>query len=586
MRKTSYLALIACAGLLPASACFAQSAPAVPAKTAAGSAPVGAANAAPANAQSASAPAAATSARGALAEGQAAASDLRPVVDATPIAEPKLVRAAEKGDHDAAMAMLRSGANAREVDADGTTALHWSAHFDDIELTTALLKGGADARATNQYGASPMSMAAEIGSARVLEALLKAGADVESPTPEGQTALMAVARTGKVDAAKLLLKHRANPNATEQWGGQSALMWAAAQSQPEMIRVLIKGGAKVDMRATVHDWQRRVTAEGRPKDLNRGGFTALLYAARESCIPCAKELLDQGADINLGDPDGITPLIIALSNIHWDMGKFLVERGADVNLWDFYGQTPLYAAVDMNTLPKGRRVELPALDDTTGLEVITMLLDRGANPNPQLKLRLPWRQVPYDRYTEPMLNIGVTPLIRASKAGDIPVIKLLLAHGALPNLPNFNGDTPLMAACAKGWINSPSRGANYTEEQALEVYGLLRAAGADVNARTHFNETALHSAALRGWNKIVQKLIADGAELDVKDGNGLTPIDFAMGRIPKGFNERNPEVRTETVALLKASGAKLENPDAKFPAALTPRIRAWLPTDTALIPPQ
>ena len=564
MRKTTFSAvLIACAGLVPASACFAQSAPT------------------PANASGA-----ANAARGALAEGKVDAGDMRPIVDATPVPTPKLVRAAESGDRAAAETLLRAGANAREADADGTTALHWAAHFGDVELTKALLKGGADARAVNQYGSTPMSNAAEIGSADVLEALLKAGADVESPNAEGQTALMAVARTGKVDAASVLLKHRANPNATEQWGGQTALMWAAAQSQPEMIAVLIKGGARVDTRAAIHDWQRRVTAEGRPKDMNRGGFTALLYAARESCIPCAKELLAHGADINLGDPDGVTPLIIALSNIHWDMGRFLMERGADVNLWDFYGQTPLYAAVDMNTLPKGRRVELPAVDQTTGLEVITMLLERGANANAQLKLRLPWRQVPYDRYTEPLLNIGVTPLIRAAKAGDIPVIKLLLAHGALANLPNFNGDTPLMAACAKGWINSPSRGANYTEDQALVVYDLLRAAGADVNARTHFNETALHSAALRGWNQIVKKLIADGAELDVKDGNGLTAIDFAMGRIPKGFNERNPEVRTETVALLKASGAKVESPDAKFPAALTPHIRAWLPTDTALIPPQ
>lgn len=526
------------------------------------------------------------SARGALAEGKAAQADIRPVVDATPVPVPQLVRTAERGDHDAALALLRAGGSARETDADGTTALHWAAHFGDLELAKALLKAGADARAVNQYGATPMSEAAEIGSAPVLEVLLEAGADVESPNAEGQNALMAVARTGKIDAARLLLKHRANPNAAEQWGGQTALMWAAAQNQPEMIRVLLQGGAKVDARATTHDWQRRVTAEGRPKDMNRGGFTALLYAAREGCVPCAKELLARGADINLGDPDGVTPLIIALSNIHWDMGRFLIEHGADVNLWDFYGQTPLYAAVDMNTLPKGRRVELPALDETTGLEIITMLLDRGANANAQLKLRLPWRQVPYDRYTEPMLNIGVTPLIRAAKAGDIPVIKLLLAHGALPNLPNFNGDTPLMAACAKGWINSPTRGANFTEDQAIEVYDLLRAAGADVNARTHFNETALHSAALRGWNRIVKKLIADGAELDVKDGNGLTAIDFAMGRIPKGFNERTPEVRTETVALLKASGAKVENPDAKFPAASTPHIRAWLPTDTALIPPQ
>jgi len=257
-----------------------------------------------------------------------------------------------------------------------------------------------------------------------------------------------------------------------------------------------------------------------------------------------------------------------------------------VNLWDFYGQTPLYAAIDMNTLPKGRRIELPAVDATTGLQVITMLLDRGANPNAQLKLRLPWRQVPYDRYTEPMLNIGVTPLIRAVKAGDIPVVKLLLAHGALANLSNFNGDTPLMAAVGKGWINSPTRGAFYTEEEALEAYALLRAAGADVNARTHFNETALHSAALRGWNEIVKKLIADGAQVDVKDGNGLTAIDFAMGRIPKGFNERQPEVRTNTAALLKSLGASIENPAAKFAPVSTPRIHAWIPNETALVPPQ
>src|SRR5262249_37336081 len=201
--------------------------------------------------------------------------------------------------------------------------LHWAAHFGDVELTKALLKAGADARAVNQYGATPVSMAAEIGSATVLEALLKAGADVESPNAEGQTALMAVARTGKIDAARLLLKHRANPNATEQWGGQTALMWAAAQSQPRMIRAPVQGGAQGDTRATKHDWPRRVTAEGRPKDMNRGGFTALLYAAREGCVPCAKELLVHGADINLSDPDGVTPLIIALSNIHWDMGRFL-----------------------------------------------------------------------------------------------------------------------------------------------------------------------------------------------------------------------------------------------------------------------
>ncbi len=387
------------------------------------------------------------------------------VAAAATTSTPGLVRAAERGDHTTAVEMVKSHADVRERDADGTTALHWAAHHADAELAQMLIAAGADARAVNDYGATPLAAAAEIGDARMIEILLKAGADVESVNPEGQTALMAVARTGRIEAARVLLRKGANPNAHENWGGQTALMWAAAQSQPQMVRFLLDHGAKVDQRATVRDWQRRVTAEGRPKDMERGGFTALLYAAREGCVACARELVRSKADVNLADPDGVTPLILTLMNIHWDTARYLIEAGADVNQWDFFGRAPLYAAVDMNTLPKARHVDLPSLDETTGLQVIQMLLDRGANPNAQLKLRVPHRQIPYDRYTEPMLNIGATPLLRAAKAGDIPVVKLLLAHGALPDLANFNGDTPLMAAVGKGWINSPTRARSTTSRR-------------------------------------------------------------------------------------------------------------------------
>ncbi len=172
---------------------------------------------------------------------------------------------------------------------------------------------------------------------------------------------MAVARTGNVEAAELLLKHGAKVQDREQWGGQTALMWAAAQSQPQMIRLLLKHGAHVDERSTVRDWQRRVTAEGRPKDMYRGGLTPLLFAAREGCIDCMQALLDKHADIDLPDPDGTTALIMALLNYHWDAAKFLIEAGADVNLWDIYGQTPLYVAVDMNT-PRSRTTHRTAVD--------------------------------------------------------------------------------------------------------------------------------------------------------------------------------------------------------------------------------
>src|SRR5690606_8694097 len=163
----------------------------------------------------------------------------------------------------------------------------------------------------------------------------------------------------------------------------------AAQGHPEMIELLIKHGADPNARSVVRNWQRKVTAEGRPKDMNLGGFTPLLYAAREGCVECARKLLAGGADIDLPDPDNTT--VLALMNLRWDFAKFMIESGANVNDWDFWGNTPLYVAVDMNTLPQGGRIDLPAEDATSGIEVIELLLKAGANPNAQLKLRPPYR---------------------------------------------------------------------------------------------------------------------------------------------------------------------------------------------------
>ena len=261
-----------------------------------------------------------------------------------------------------------------------------------------------------------------------------------------------------------------------------------------------------------------------------------------------------------------------------------------MNLWDIYGQTPLYVAVDMNTLPVGRRVELPSVDRTEGIEIIRLLLEQGANPNAQLKLRPRYRNIPNDRYRDPMIVWGTTPLLRAAKAGDVPVVQLLLEHGALPDLANSQGVTPLMAAAGDGQIHDPTRGALRTEDDALQLYELLRKAGADVNARTMLsvadadlkvstpaNRTALHAAASRGWNRLVKRLIDDGAVIDVVDSNGLSAIDYALGRFPKEFNANQPETYPDTVALLRAAGATRENPGATFAPASTPRIRAIVP---------
>jgi ankyrin repeat protein len=466
-------------------------------------------------------------------------------------AEDSLVDVVQAKNHDAAVALIAKGADVHARSVDGTTALQWAVYNDDADLVERLIKAGADVSATNDYGANPLRQAATVADPVVIKALIKAGADVNAPNAEGETPLMIVARTGNIESAKLLLSHGAKVNAKEQWGGQSALMWAAAQHQPEMVKFLISHGADVNDHGVVRDWQRRVTAEGRPKNENHGGFTPLLYAAREGCIECAKYLIKAKADINKPDPDGTTPLILALMNMRFDMAAYLVSAGADVNKWDFYGNTPLYVAIDMNTLPRGGRPDLPSVDNTTGLQVASMLLEKGADVNAQLKLRPQYRNGVFDRGGDQVLSTGATPLLLAAKVGDLDAIKLLLKYKPLIDLPNAMGVTPLMAAAGLGHSFNPTRGRFKTDEQAAESVKLLQEAGATINGHDRSGMTALHSAAEHGWNDTVKVLVADGADLQPKDVKGLTPIDHAAGRHERAFLEPEHVKHDDTMELLK-----------------------------------
>lgn len=485
-----------------------------------------------------------------------------------------------------------------------TTPLLDAAYQGDVTRVAQLLEAGADPDEGNDFGATPLSEAARRGDTAVLKLLLKAGANPKQANAEGETALMTVARTGNVEAAKLLVKAGADVNARENWGGQTALIWAAAQDQPEMIRYLASKGAQVDARSAVRDWPRRMTAEERPKDMNRGGMSALLFAARDGHIDSVRALLEAGADINFTDPDGSTALIVALMNGHWDTAKQLIGAGADVHVWDWWGQTPLYMAVDMNTLPTGARVELPTMDQATGLDIIRLLLAKGVNPNVQLKLRPPYRMVSQDRLADPAIDHGATPLLRAAKAADLPAMQALLDAGALVDLPNVYGHTPLIvAAGATRGRAAPTRGGNYSEDRAIEAVKLLLAAGADVNASAYkppggrhgeirctgyvvvsdcyVGESAMHGAALQGWTKLAEVLVAAGANPDAADSDGKTPLDYALGRYRLGFLENAPAPKLEVAAALRKLGAKKENPDA---AALPPGARPVVVAEVPAIP--
>jgi uncharacterized protein len=401
-------------------------------------------------------------------------------------AEPNLLDAVEAGDRATALRLINAkGTNVNAPGPDGTTAIMYAASNGDLEVVRALIKAGANVKLKNAFGTSALTEAAIIGSAPVIDALLKAGAEVNFKNPQGETPLMAAARSGKVDAAKLLVDAGADVNARETWGGQTALMWAAAQGQADMLKYLASKGAKLDERGKANQWERKILKEPRPKDMNKGGFTALHYAAREGCIPCVQNLLAAGADPDSEDPDRMTPLLLALMNMHFDAAAVLVKGGADLDKWDIWGRSPVYMAADVSTLPmkgNGAMAVIPSADKLTAVDVGRMMLEKGANPNIQLKRRPPYRDVPQDRGGDGMLAQNATALLRAARGGDDKFVALLLEFKALVDLPSKEGTTPLMAAAGVDFGARATRGRNRTDEGVLATMDLLIKAGANVNA--------------------------------------------------------------------------------------------------------
>lgn len=471
-----------------------------------------------------------------------------------------LVDALKSGQRQAAVDMIaRKSADVNAAEADGSTALLWAAHANDADLVARLLKAGAKPDAPNRLGSTPLLEAAFNANTAAIQALLAAGADPNGAGPDGETPLMLVARTSNLAAARLLLEKGANPNAREKQRGQTALMWAAAGSHGPTMRELLARGAEVDAASNTDLMTPLVSGEPRAQPRPPGGMTAMLFSAREGCMDCVQALVEKGANLNLADPEGVTPLISAVFNAHFDVAKYLVERGANVNQWDWWGRSPLYLAVDYNTLPHGGRPDQPSLDETQPIDLIRILLEKGANPNLQLKLLPPYRATGADRGLDTMLTVGTTPLLRAAKAQDVPAIRLLLDHGALVDLANSQGWTPTVAAAGGGSVDADTRGYYYSsdiQERAIASLDLLLSHGGALNGRAgRFQQTPLEGAAFWGWNKVVQYLLDKGADINGTDGRGYTAVDYAMGRAAgnsRGGQRR--DVHQDTADLLMAKG--------------------------------
>jgi uncharacterized protein len=485
-------------------------------------------------------------------------------------ASAQLAVAIKSGQRAAAVEMIaKKSADVNAAEADGSTPLLWAANLNDLDLLARLLKAGANPKVRNQLGSTPLGEAALNANTEMIQALIGAGADPNGPGADGQTPLMIVARTANVAAAKLLLDKGANPNVREKQRGQTPLMWAAAASQAPMMRELLARGAEVDAKSDTDLMTPLVSGEPRAQPRPPGGITALLFSVREGCLDCVKALVERGAEkgakLDLPDPEGVTPLISAIFNTHFDVAKYLIDKGANIDRWDWWGRSPLYLAVDYNTLPHGGRPDQPSIDETLPIDIIRVLLEKGANPNLQLKLLPPYRATGADRGVDQMLTVGATPLLRAAKAQDAPAIKLLLEHGAIVDLPNNTGLTPTLVASGMGSIDADTRGYFTTpdvEDRAIASLDLLLAHGGEINGRVgRFQQAPLHGAAFWGWNKVVDYLIAKGADVNLADNRGFTALDYAMGRA--GGNSRGGQridVHKDTGDLIIAKGGKAGTP--------------------------
>ena len=441
-------------------------------------------------------------------------------------ADVRLADAAQRRDAAGVASLLTQGVDVNTPQADGTSALHWAAHWNELEIAGRLLRAGARANAPNRYGITPLTLAAENGSARMLDALLKAGADPNAGGT-GEPPLLTAARTGSADALKTLIAHGANVNATESWRGQTGLMWAAAGNHVDAIRVLVEAGAGLDVQSP-------------------GGFSALMFAARDGALDAARALVDAGANVNDVQGNGAGVLATAISNLNYELAVMLLGKGARAAVQDKAGSTPLHALVQARNPGAGQSVRMPR-GSVDSLSLMKLLLTAGANPNARTG------EVANRPTTERAILIdvgvnlgGATPLLLAARGADTAAIQLLVAHGADPAIATLEGVTPLMLAAGVGYVESSDAGAN-TETELRDTLTLLLALGVDINAASAHGQTALHGSVYRAINPIIRFLAERGARPDMKDEYGRTPLKLAED----GFNNMGHYRREEQAALLR-----------------------------------
>jgi ankyrin repeat protein len=498
--------------------------------------------------------------------------------------------AAQKDDAELAKALIAAGASVKATTRIGSaTPLFMAAHNGNATMIDVLLKAGSDPNSTDEHGTTPLMMAAASGTPDAVTALINAGAEVNAREgSHGQTALMFAAALGRTDAIRVLAAHGADPTLTskaakapkvpslfeqnprptapaEKPTNDKAQLDALAASMGFKSAEYKTGNAELaDMQATlkklaakVDEMEKKLPGGSKEDDSmfrpprergaqNIGGMTALLFAAREGHIDAARALLEAGANVNQQSPsDKTTPIVMAAANGHFDLAKFFLDYGADPNVPNDFGLTPLYAVIDLQWAAKGWFPN-PAIqqEKMSYLDMMTALLDAGADPNARLGKKLWFRASGDHSWIDPA---GGTAFWRAAQSLDVKAMKLLLARGADPDIPTFGGDTALMVVCGIGYgyhysVNSP----DYSWMDAVKFIMTL---GPDVNAADARGYTPLHGAAYLGHNEMIQYLVDHGADVKAVAKDKNTVADMANG--PTRFGIPHPE----TVTLLEKLGS-------------------------------
>lgn len=550
-----------------------------------------------------------------------------------------LADTAMRGDAAAVRALLKNGADVNAAQGDGMTALHWAARRGDVATVEMLLHAGGNIRATTRLGGyTPLLLASQMGHAPVIGALLRAGADAKSATASGATALMLASAAGRQEAVKSLIDAAADVQAKEPTRHATALIFAVANNRTEVASLLIASGADLNAATKVVDLtgqtnpeeeeflrgnrgaraaqpaqpaggQRRGAAAtperggrgGAARDPDvagltrqfrfaelvsaQGGLAPLHFAVRHGYGDAARLLLASGADLHQVTGDGTTPLLLALVNGHFDLAKALLDRGANPRTASNNGVTPLYAVLNVQWAPKSLYPQPRAYTQQklSHLDMLRALLAKGVDVNARLKKKVWYSGHNFD--LSGVDEIGATPFWRAAYASDVEAMRLLIGHGADPNIPTMKpagrprtgdagaredtadvsglpqtptggfGVPPLHAACGvgygEGYAGNSHRNAPSGWMPAIRY--LVEELRADVNARDHEGNTALHHAAARGDSEAILYLVSKGADVMAVNRAGETTVDMANGPVQR------IQPFPETIALLTKLGAKNNN---------------------------